>query len=132
MNMNNPAHAYSSMQVHTGVSSASPHRLVQMLFEGALERIAQAKGAMLQKQVERKGQLIGKAVDIIGGLQGALEDKGEGNLSANLDALYEYSIRRLLEANRQNDTSLLDEVSGLLHEVKGAWDAIADEVADHA
>ena len=107
---------------------ASPYRLVQMLFEGALERIAQAKGAMQQGQIERKGVLINKASSIIGGLQGSLEEAGDGELTANLDNLYDYMIRRLSQANLKNDSSMLDEVSALLLEIKDAWDKIADKV----
>ncbi len=127
--MNNPASLYSSVSVQTGVESASPHRLIQMLFAGALERIAQAKGAMQQNQVERKGELIGKAAAIVAGLQGSLVDTGDSDLSTNLDSLYDYMIRRLYEANRNNDSEILDEVARLIGEIKGAWDAIEKEVS---
>ncbi|MGI1677423.1 MAG: flagellar export chaperone FliS [Cellvibrionaceae bacterium] len=128
MNMYNSAAAYSNVHIESRVTDASPHRLIQMLFEGALERIAQAKGAMRQNQIERKGSLINKAVSIVGGLQGALEDNGDTSLSVDLDALYDYMIRRLIEANSKNDEKLLDEVAGLIHEIKSAWDTIAPEV----
>ena len=126
--MNNYAQAYSSMQTETKVADASPHRLIQLLFEGALERLAQAKGAMQQKQWARKGELISKAVAIIGGLQGSLVEAGDGELTANLDSLYDYMIRRLTQANLQNDSEILDEVANLIGEIKGAWDAIEAEV----
>jgi flagellar protein FliS len=123
------AQSYSSLKVHSGVEDASPHRLIQMLFEGALERIAQAKGAMQQNQIARKGELIGKAINIVGGLQGSLNDKEGGALATNLDELYDYIIRRLAQANFANDLSILDECGQLLGEIKSAWDAIAPEVA---
>lgn len=126
--MHNQAQAYSSMQTETKVADASPHRLIQLLFEGALERIAQAKGAMRQKQWARKGELIGKAVAIVGGLQGSLVDAGDGDLTSNLDNLYDYMIRRLTQANLKNDESLLDEVASLIIEIKGAWDQIGTEI----
>lgn len=122
------AQRYSSVKVQSSVIDASPHRLIQMLFEGALERIAQAKGAMLQKQIARKGELIGKAMNIVAGLQGSLNDQEGGALAANLDDLYDYIVRRLTEANYSNNSELLDECSGLLNEIKSAWDAIAPEV----
>ena len=128
MNSYQAAKSYSSLKVHSGVADASPHRLIQMLFEGALERIAQAKGAMLQNQIARKGELIGKAVNIVGGLQGSLNDKEGGQLAANLDDFYDYVIRRLTEANFHNDPERLDECGRLLNEIKTAWDAIATEV----
>lgn len=128
MNSYQAAQHYSSVKVQTNVTDASPHRLIQMLFEGALERIAQAKGAMLQHQIARKGELIGKAVAIVGGLQGSLNDKEGGELAANLDNLYDYVIRRLSQANYENNTEMLDECARLLGDIKSAWDAIADQV----
>lgn len=128
MNSYSAVNSYASVKVHSGVESASPHRLIQMLFEGALERIAQAKGAIVQKQYERKGELINKAAAIVGGLQGSLNDTEGGALAANLDSLYDYIIRRLTQANYENSLEQLDECARLLGEVKTAWDAIAKDV----
>jgi flagellar protein FliS len=128
MNAYKAAQNYSSLKVHSGVEAASPHRLIQMLFEGVLERLAQAKGAMQQRQVARKGELIGKAINIVGGLQGSLNDKEGGDLATNLDSLYDYIIRRLMQANYENDPVILDECGRLLSELKSAWDAIGDQV----
>jgi len=128
MNAYSAVQNYSSVKVHSGVEAASPHRLIQMLLEGALDRIAQAKGAMAQKQIARKGELIGKAVAIVGGLQGSLNDKEGGNLAANLDGLYDYIIRRLTQANYENSSEYLDECGRLLGEIKTAWDAIGNQV----
>ncbi|RYY03006.1 MAG: flagellar export chaperone FliS [Gammaproteobacteria bacterium] len=128
MNAYQAAQHYSSVKTQTNVLDASPHRLIQMLFEGALERIAQAKGAMKQNQITRKGELIGKAINIVGGLQGSLNDKEGGQLAANLEGLYDYIIRRLTKANIDNDPSVLDECGRLLGELKSGWDAIASEV----
>jgi len=128
MNSYSAVQNYSSVKVHSSVETASPHRLIQMLFEGALERIAQAKGAMVQNQIARKGELIGKAVAIVGGLQGSLNDKEGGNLAANLDELYDYIIRRLTQANFENKAEYLDECGRLLGEIKSAWDTISNQV----
>jgi len=128
MNSYSAVQNYSSVKVHSSVETASPHRLIQMLFEGALERIAQAKGAMVQNQIARKGELIGKAVAIVGGLQGSLNDKEGGALAANLDGLYDYIIRRLSQANFENNPEYLDECGRLLGEIKTAWDAIGSQV----
>lgn len=127
MNAYSAAQRYSNVKIQSSVEDASPHRLIQMLFEGALERIAQAKGAMLQKQVARKGELIGKAVAIVGGLQGSLNDSEGGRLAANLDSLYDYIIRRLIQANHENKSEYLDECGRLIGEIKTAWDAIGPE-----
>lgn len=128
MNSYSAIQSYASVKVQSGVDDASPHRLIQMLFEGALERIAQAKGAMQQKQLARKGELLGKAINIVGGLQGSLNDREGGELAANLDSLYDYIIRRLTQANYENNLEYLDECGRLLGELKLAWDAIAPQV----
>lgn len=107
------------------VEEATPHRLIQMLFEGALQRVASAKGAMLRNEVAEKGLEIGRAIAIIGGLRDSLNLQ-QGELAQNLDSLYEYMERRLFEANLKNNSDVLDEVSSLLREVKLAWDAIAN------
>jgi flagellar protein FliS len=115
---------YQRVSVQSEVFEASPHRLIQMLMSGGLERIAQASGAIQREKFAEKGELIGKAISIVGGLREPLDHKVGGELSRNLDSLYEYMISRLLEANRSNDIAALDEVSSLLREVKSGWDAI--------
>ncbi|AVR69015.1 MULTISPECIES: flagellar export chaperone FliS [Pseudomonas aeruginosa group] len=116
---------YQQVSIEAQVSDASPHRLIQLLMQGGLERLAQARGAMERGQVSEKGILIGKAIGIIGGLREALDSQHGGELAGNLDRLYEYMIARLVEANTSNDASLLDEVSALLLEVKSGWDGIS-------
>jgi flagellar protein FliS len=121
----NPANKYNKMALHTGVDASSPHRLVQMLFEGALEKIAVAKGQMERKDTGAKGQHISWAISIIEGLRASLDMEAGGEIARNLNDLYDYMKRRLVEANLSNDMAVLDEVSSLLREIKDAWDAIA-------
>ncbi|CEG52113.1 flagellar protein FliS [Stutzerimonas stutzeri] len=116
---------YQSVNTNAQLVDASPHRLIQMLMEGGLARMAQARGAMERGDVALKGMLIGKAVDIVGGLREALNQEAGGEVAANLDNLYAYMTARLLEANLKNDQTLLDEVAELLREVKAGWDGIA-------
>jgi flagellar protein FliS len=116
---------YQQVGVKAQVTEADPHRLIQMLMQGGLDRIAQAKGAMEREAYAEKGVLIGKAINIIGGLRDALDQDVGGDLAANLDRLYEYMTRRLFEASRHNDVEKLNEVGKLLGEIKVAWDQIA-------
>ena len=116
---------YSENAVHTGIESASPHRLIQMLMEGALGKIAAAKGHMERGEIPAKGEQIGCAIAILEGLKASLDKEKGGEIAQNLEELYIYMERRLIEANRGNDASLLDEVSDLLRQIKEAWDAIA-------
>ncbi|HZX15300.1 MAG TPA: flagellar export chaperone FliS [Pseudomonas sp.] len=117
---------YQHVNTHVQAVEATPHRLIQMLMEGGLTRLAQARGAMERGQIALKGELIGKAVGIIGGLREGLNLELGGEVAANLDSLYEYMISRLVDANVQNEIAPLDEVAGLLRNVKAGWDAIAE------
>ncbi|MDP1931195.1 MAG: flagellar export chaperone FliS [Gammaproteobacteria bacterium] len=119
---------YRKINTESGIDSASPHRLIQMLMSGALDRLAQAKGALERKDIPGKGLLLGKAISILAGLQASLDKSKSAEITANLDALYDYMQRRLLEANIKNDTTMIDEVSGLLRTVKSAWDEIDPSV----
>ena len=124
MNAMSAMRQYQTVNTQAQAVDASPHRLIQMLMEGGLTRIAQARGAMERKQTALKGEFIGKAIGIIGGLRDGLDLQKGGELGANLDSLYQYMLSRLLEANVKNDTVLLDEVAGLLRNVKSGWDVI--------
>lgn len=115
---------YQTVNTHAQALEASPHRLIQMLMEGGISRLAQAKGAMERNQTALKGELIGKAIGIIGGLREGLDLQQGGEVAMNLDSLYEYMVSRLVEANVQNEPELLDEVAALLRNVKSGWDAI--------
>jgi flagellar protein FliS len=126
-------HALSQyQQVNTAalIESASPHKLIQMLMQGCLQRLAEAKGALQRKDVPAKGLAISKAIDIIGGLKSSLNKEVAGTaLPQQLDSLYEYMQQRLLEANIKNDSAMLDEVAGLMRTVKEGWDGIEPVVA---
>lgn len=117
---------YQQVSVNSAAMGASPHRLVQMLMEGALERIVLAKASMKRNEIAMKGQSIGVAINIVGGLQGSLNQEAGGKIAENLNNLYDYMVSRLLVANSQNDESILDEVSGLMIEIKMGWDAMPD------
>jgi flagellar protein FliS len=120
----NALQQYQQVKTDAGLEDANPHRLIQLLFEGGLERLASAKGHIQRGETARKGEQIGKAIDIIDGLRASLNEAAGGDLARNLDALYDYMERRLLEANLKSDPVLIDEVAGLLHDVKEAWDSI--------
>jgi len=122
----NALNRYSRNAVQTGVESASPHRLIQMLMEGALDKIAAARGHMERGEIQPKGQQIGSAISILEGLKSSLDMEKGGDIAQNLEELYLYMERRLLEAHLSNDPALLDEVSDLLKQIKEAWDAISD------
>ncbi|MEX1667535.1 flagellar export chaperone FliS [Zhongshania guokunii] len=116
--------AYASVGAQSSVAAASPHRLIQLLMDGALDRLAVAKGHMQRKDVSRKIVAIDRIMSIVDGLRMSLDHSVNAEMTENLENLYDYMNRRLLLANINNDESALDEVASLLKELKEAWDAI--------
>ena len=122
------AKAYANVGIETGVASASPHKLIIMLFEGAMSAISLATTMMKSGDIEGKGKAISKAISIIDdGLRASLNKQEGGEIAINLDSLYEYMSHRLLEANIKNKPEILEEVHTLLAEVKGAWEEIGKQ-----
>lgn len=116
------ANAYAKVGLETGVSGASPHKLIIMLFDGALVALTMAQQYMKDKNIPEKGKSISKAIMIIdGGLRASLDKNVGGQIAISLDALYEYMSNRLLIANLRNQPDILDEVHRLLQELKSAW-----------
>jgi len=114
--------AYGKQDLQAQVESASPHRLILMLFEGAIKSCNLAKMHMQNGAIPEKGMAISNAIAIIQeGLSLSLDKDVGGELAANLEALYDYMGRRLLQANVHNDESLLDEVLVLLTDSQDAW-----------
>ncbi|MDH3448354.1 MAG: flagellar export chaperone FliS [Gammaproteobacteria bacterium] len=113
---------------NSSIAYADPHELILRLMNGAIERIAQARGAMQRGNVREKGEFLGKAISIVGGLEGCLDHGQQGTLSANLSDLYQYMIVTLTQANVADDIAKLNEVSALLLEIKSAWEQIPDQL----
>lgn len=125
MNVTTKLRAYTDVGIETGVSSADPHKLILLLYQGALLAIAAAKNHLLRKEIAAKGKSISQAISIIdAGLKASLNKEVGGELAGNLAALYDYMCQRLVYANLHNDSNVLDEVSRLLTELNGAWVSI--------
>ncbi|GHD51316.1 flagellar protein FliS [Marinobacter persicus] len=124
----NGLQAYQRVNTQTSITDADPHKLIQLLYNGAIERINMAKARMQAKDYAGKGQLLNKAIEIIGGLRSFLDFEKGGELSTQLEALYDYMERSLLEASAKNDIAKLDEVQDLLRTVKDGWDGIRQDV----
>ncbi|MCP1675610.1 flagellar protein FliS [Natronocella acetinitrilica] len=123
--VNNKLNAYQQVS-NQSAQFADPHRLIQMLMDGFIMRVAAARGAMQRREFERKGVELGKAISILSGLRDTLDHDKGGELAANLEGLYDYMQRRILEATASNDVAMLDEIIGLMREVKTGWDGIRD------
>jgi len=122
--------AYNNVGIDSGVAAADPHKLISMLYQGALLAIANAKNGILRQDTAAKGKAINHAMLIISdGLNASLNKNVGGELALNLASLYDYMIQRLVYANLNNDMAALDEVSGLLGGLKEAWESIRQQVA---
>ena len=119
---------YGKVAAESEAAYANPHRLVQMLMEGALDKVATAKGCIERNDLVGKSRQITWAMSIINGLRSSLDLEAGGAIAVNLDDLYDYMIRRLVDASTQNDPAILSEIIDLMLELKGAWDAMPDEV----
>jgi flagellar secretion chaperone FliS len=117
--------AYHRLEVETGIAAASPQRLVVMLYDGAIKAIHAARTALAANDVAVRGAAVSRAVAIIDeGLRAALDMQSGGEIAANLAALYDYIVSRLLYANLKQDMGSLDEAARLLCELRGAWEAL--------
>lgn len=125
------ANAYGKIGLETGVSAASPHKLIVMLYEGALTALSKAMHELKAGNIAAKGKSISHAISIIdGGLRASLDKESGGEIARSLDSLYEYMSDRLLHANLHNKLEVLEEIHGLLRDLKLTWESIAPDAAE--
>ena len=124
------ANSYRAVGYETSVSGASPHQLVNLLFEALQQSLMSAKGAMLSGDIPAKGRSIGRSVRILEeGLKASLDTERGGALAANLRSVYDYCIFKISEANLRNDVALIDEVVRVIHPVADGWKSIQNDAA---
>ncbi len=119
---------YRNVGNTSSVLEADPHQLILLLMSGAMDAIAVARGHLQHGQVQEKGAQIGRAIAIIDGLRASLDRSANEQLTDNLDELYQYMTRRLLQANVSGKDEWLAEVLDLLREIRSAWEAIPPEL----
>ncbi|GLR74932.1 MULTISPECIES: flagellar export chaperone FliS [Aliivibrio] len=119
--------AYKKVSIDSQLSAASPHKVIQMLMAGAIERLIQGKAAMQQGNTAVKGERLGKALDIVISLRSCLSMDDGGDIANNLDSLYDFMIRQISQANQNNESQPIDDVVDMLREIKSAWDQIPAE-----
>lgn len=116
------ASAYKTVGVQSSVDGADAHQLIALVFDGLLQAVNAARGAISRGDVAHKGAQIQRAVRLLEeGLKGGLDDARGGELAARLRALYDYCIRRLTQANVRNDADALAEVAALIAPVADGW-----------
>jgi len=119
--------AYTQTNIESIVHEATPHRLIEMLFKGAKDALAQAVGAIDRGDLEAKSMKISKAAEIILNLRTYLDKEKGGELADNLNELYTYMATSLIDANRPNDTEKLREIASLIDTVSDGWSSLPDE-----
>ena len=115
---------YKSVDLRAAVETASPKELISMLVDGALTAMAKAMGAIERKDISTRTEQLNKANDIILGLKDFLDHEQGGEIAANLDALYDYMVRALILANRNNDEAKVQEVISLMLQIKSGWNGM--------
>jgi flagellar protein FliS len=130
--MNKKLKGYTQDSLKARVAGADPYQLVQMLMAGALDNLNYAKGAIERNDLEKKGQHISKAFNIIESLRAGLNQDVGGEVSNNLEQLYLYMLDVLADASRSNDSEKISEVQGLLTQIKTSWDAIPISAREEA
>lgn len=126
--MFNAIEEYTQLALRTDIETASPHRLILLLLNGALDKLRAARTAMARNNIAAKGSNITWAMSIIDGLRASLNHERGGKIAANLDALYDYMTRTLVSANLHNDDLKLAEVERLLGEIRAGWKGIEAQV----
>jgi len=127
--------SYRKVSLESEITVASPHRIIQLMFAGALQRLAQSRYAIEQHDLVNKGIYINKAIGIIIGLSNSLNMEAGGQIAKNLSDLYDFMLRKISEANLNNDVQAIDDVCDILRTIKEGWDAIpADKhnISSHA
>jgi len=121
--------AYHQVGVETSVSGATPHELVKLLFDGYFDALAQARGAIRDKDIPLKGKQLSRAIRIVDeGLKACLDVSSGGELARNLNDLYAYVAVRLMHANLKTDEAAIDECANLMSTIRDAWSAIGPQV----
>ncbi len=121
------AAAYQKVGTQSGAEFASPHRLIQMLLDGTLEKMVIARSYMERNDIQGKAEHISWAIRIIGGLQASLDQEKGGEIAETLGALYVHVVDKLTQANITNDPSNVDEAITIIKNIKDGWDGISDE-----
>lgn len=133
--MSRHSHAYTAVDhyahvgLRTDVESASPHRLILLLLDGAMAKLRAARIALEHGNIAHKGANISWCMSIIDGLRASLDLERGGDIAGNLDRLYDYMTRILIEANLHNDSARFAEVENLLGEIHSGWKGIESQAA---
>ncbi|MDH5434598.1 MAG: flagellar export chaperone FliS [Gammaproteobacteria bacterium] len=122
--------AYSNVNAVSGVENADPHRLIQMLIDGAIEKMNRAKFFILNNDFEQRSRHINWSISIINGLRSSLDMENGGEISQQLESLYDFCVATLVEANFQNSEEKVNDALAVMLQIKEGWDGIRHQIKE--
>lgn len=131
MNMalrNKFAQQYASNYVETAVTEATPHKLIEMLYEGVLKHLNLTKVFIDQKNFEKKSTHVNKTLSILNALRSGVDLEKGKEVGGNLYDLYDYCYRRVFEASSKNDSAIISEVIELIKSLDEAWKQMPEDI----
>lgn len=124
---------YRTTDAYGAAASVDRLELITRMMQGAIDRIATARGHMSRGETAGKGEQIGRAISLIDGLRTCLDDTGDcHDIATNLDSLYRYMLNLLMQASLRNDDAALIEVTDLLNEIKSGWEMMVEQYRPEA
>ncbi len=113
--------AYQNVNIKSSLTAADPHQIITMMYNGLLESLAQAKGAIERKDLENKSKLLTKATNILQALTTSLDTDSQPEISKNFSELYSFCISKINDASLSLDISTIDQVINFLSPLRDAW-----------
>lgn len=124
--------AYQSVGGRDQATTADPYQLIQMLMNGALQKLAVGKGAIEREDLPVKSENLTKALSIVAALQESLDLNVGGEVAGNMYDLYDYVKRQIIEAMTANTTDAVDNSLMVMRSLKEGWDAIPVDARNQA
>jgi flagellar protein FliS len=113
--------AYKKVDIESTIMSSEPHQIILMMFDGALQSLAIAKGAIERKDYELKSQTVSKFINIVSALRNSLDFDSEPVVSKRFDDLYTYCIDVINDVSLSMDATRVDEIIELIKPLRNAW-----------
>lgn len=121
MLMDSGYNSYQQVDLDAQAAAANPHQLVVMLIDGLLNEIERVRGHMSAQRLAEKGQGINKCMNILVGLDSALDTDHGGEIAENLHQLYDFCQIELYQASVQNDLDKLASVENVMNNIREGW-----------
>ncbi len=121
--------AYQETNTEAQAATADPHKLVVMLIDGLLDEIDRVEGHIQGRRYEHKGRSVSKCLDILAGLDAALDIEQGGDVAVNLHNLYEYCANTIYQVSISNDLEQLSSVKNVMTNLREGWEHMGRDAA---